>query len=222
MAVDIHVSVNNTKVFMIVMEMQQLLFFALFSSYKIFRAAVNNIDLLRSSCKLPKLLSDFNQIRNFCLVSVQALRVEFHENPSSRSSADTCTQTGEEMELTGAFTDIHEGAYKLHRISKYFYLYKYTCGNKQCILFLSKCNGGIISIASRISKATDSNPGQWDWLYSLRLIAVIVTSYEQTLEYLKRRTTAYTSLLNIIHQQSHPLSSTWYQLLLATRNEVTP
>jgi hypothetical protein len=60
--VDLHVAVNNLKVFSVVMKMQQWVSFALLSSYKIFRTAVNNINLLRSSCKVPDFLSDFNQI----------------------------------------------------------------------------------------------------------------------------------------------------------------
>ena len=40
--VGVYVAVSNIKVFIIAMEMQQWLPFALLSKYKIFRAAVNN------------------------------------------------------------------------------------------------------------------------------------------------------------------------------------
>ena len=45
------------------METQQLVPSVLFPSYKMFRTAVNNIDVLRLfNVKCPTLLSDFNQI----------------------------------------------------------------------------------------------------------------------------------------------------------------
>jgi hypothetical protein len=57
--VDFHVSVNNIKALSVAMKTQQCVFFALLSSYKIFRTAVNNIKVLRSSCKLLDIVVGF-------------------------------------------------------------------------------------------------------------------------------------------------------------------
>jgi hypothetical protein len=57
--VDFHVSVNNIKPLSFAMKTQQWVFFALLSSYKIFRTAVNNTKVLRSSCKLPDIVVGF-------------------------------------------------------------------------------------------------------------------------------------------------------------------
>jgi hypothetical protein len=50
---DLHLAVNSMSVFSVATEMQQWVPFALLSSYKIFCTAVNNINVLRSSCKGP-------------------------------------------------------------------------------------------------------------------------------------------------------------------------
>lgn len=62
MAVNLQVAVNNTKPLSVVMGEQELIPTALLSSYKIFRTAVRNNNLLRSALKFPSLLSDFNQL----------------------------------------------------------------------------------------------------------------------------------------------------------------
>jgi hypothetical protein len=57
--VDKHVAVNNIQPFHVAMERQEWFLFALLSSYKIFRTAVNNINVLRSSCKGPDIIVRF-------------------------------------------------------------------------------------------------------------------------------------------------------------------
>jgi hypothetical protein len=49
---DLHVAVNNTNQFNLAMETQEWVPCALLSRRKIFRTAVNNMDVLRSSCKV--------------------------------------------------------------------------------------------------------------------------------------------------------------------------
>ena len=56
---DLHVAVNSTKAFSDAMETQQWVPFALLSSYKIFRTAVKNINLLRSSGIMPDIVARF-------------------------------------------------------------------------------------------------------------------------------------------------------------------
>jgi hypothetical protein len=53
--VDLHVAVNNTKPFSVAMKTQQWVTFALLSKYKIFRTAVNNINVLKYSCTVPNI-----------------------------------------------------------------------------------------------------------------------------------------------------------------------
>jgi len=57
--VDFHVSVNNIKPLSVAMQTQQWVIFALLSSYKIFRTAVNNIKVLKSSYKLLDIFVGF-------------------------------------------------------------------------------------------------------------------------------------------------------------------
>ena len=56
---DLHVAVNSKKSFNDAMETQQWVPFALLSSYKIFRTAVKNINLLRSSGVMPDIVARF-------------------------------------------------------------------------------------------------------------------------------------------------------------------
>jgi hypothetical protein len=49
----LHVTVKNNELSSVATETQQWVPFALLSSYKICRTAVNNINVLRSSYKLP-------------------------------------------------------------------------------------------------------------------------------------------------------------------------
>ena len=51
--VHIHVAVNNTLPLVSAKEKQEWVPLALLASYKIFRSALNNINVLRSSCKVP-------------------------------------------------------------------------------------------------------------------------------------------------------------------------
>jgi hypothetical protein len=76
------------------METQQLVPSVLFPSYKMFRSAVNNIDILRSF---------MYSARHYCpiltksgvsqRIFVKFPSIECYENLPSRSRADTCGQT---------------------------------------------------------------------------------------------------------------------------------
>jgi hypothetical protein len=57
--VELHVALNNITLIRVTMEKQQLVPSAYLSSYKIFRNAVNNINVIRSSCKVTGIFSDF-------------------------------------------------------------------------------------------------------------------------------------------------------------------
>jgi len=57
--VDMYVCVNNVEVFSVAVEMLELVLFALLSSFKIFRTAVNNINVHRSSCKVTDIFIRF-------------------------------------------------------------------------------------------------------------------------------------------------------------------
>ena len=57
--VDLHVAFNNIKLLNIATEIQQWIPFAMLSSYKIFRIAVNNIEFLMSSCKVRHIFVRF-------------------------------------------------------------------------------------------------------------------------------------------------------------------
>jgi hypothetical protein len=50
---------NSLKVFSVAMEMQQWVSFALLPNYKIFPTALNNINILSSSHKVPRLFVRF-------------------------------------------------------------------------------------------------------------------------------------------------------------------
>jgi hypothetical protein len=57
--IELHVAVNNIKVLSVATEVQQGVLYALFSSYKIFRTAVNNQHILRSVLKFPDIFVRF-------------------------------------------------------------------------------------------------------------------------------------------------------------------
>ena len=65
--VDLHVNVNNAKVFSVVMEMQQLVPFALLTSYKSFAlpSTIQTYLVLHATCTI--FLSDFNQMWSFSI-----------------------------------------------------------------------------------------------------------------------------------------------------------
>lgn len=50
---DPHVDVNNTELLSVAMETQEEVPLALPLNYKIFQTAVNNINVFKSSCKMP-------------------------------------------------------------------------------------------------------------------------------------------------------------------------
>jgi hypothetical protein len=54
-----NVTVNNTKLLNIAMEMQQLVPFALLLRYKIFHTVVNSMNILRPSFKVPDTFLQF-------------------------------------------------------------------------------------------------------------------------------------------------------------------
>jgi len=74
------------------MTMQVCFLFAFLRSYKIFRAAVNSINVLKLPSDVFDFLAIFNQIRNF-VDTLFITHIKFHENPSTGSHADTCKQT---------------------------------------------------------------------------------------------------------------------------------
>jgi hypothetical protein len=57
--VDLYVAVNNMKMLSDAMLMQEWVPFALLSSYKTFHVAVNNMNELGSSCKVPDIVVRF-------------------------------------------------------------------------------------------------------------------------------------------------------------------
>jgi hypothetical protein len=57
--VGLHVAVNSTVLFSDAMESQQWVPFALLSSYKIFRTAVKNMNLLRSLGVMPDIVTQY-------------------------------------------------------------------------------------------------------------------------------------------------------------------
>jgi hypothetical protein len=80
----------------VAMEMQQWVPFALLSRYKIFRTAVNNINVLKSLCKAPDIFVWFlPKFEVYGQISVKAFSIKFHKkkHPSSGSRADTHGQT---------------------------------------------------------------------------------------------------------------------------------
>ena len=58
----LHGTENSLKVFSVAMEMQQWVSFALLPNYKIFPTALSNINVLKSSRKVPDFLSGFNLV----------------------------------------------------------------------------------------------------------------------------------------------------------------
>jgi hypothetical protein len=56
MVTDLHVAVNNITPLSVKMEMQEWVLFVLLSRDKIFLTAVNTIDVLRYSCKMPDIV----------------------------------------------------------------------------------------------------------------------------------------------------------------------
>ena len=55
----LHGPENSLKVFIVAMEMQQWVSFAMLSNYKIFPSAINNINVLSSSRKVPRFFVRF-------------------------------------------------------------------------------------------------------------------------------------------------------------------
>ena len=56
---DLHVAIENTKPLFGVRVTQECVPFALLSGYKVFRAAVNNMDVLWASCEVPDIFVQF-------------------------------------------------------------------------------------------------------------------------------------------------------------------
>ena len=59
MVVDLHIAVNNIKTLSAAMETQQWVPLPLLSRHKTLRTAVNNINVLGSSCKVPDVVARF-------------------------------------------------------------------------------------------------------------------------------------------------------------------
>jgi hypothetical protein len=57
--INLHAAVSNIKLFSIAMEIQQWVPFALLWSYELFHTAVNHINLLRYSDKVPDIFACF-------------------------------------------------------------------------------------------------------------------------------------------------------------------
>jgi hypothetical protein len=53
---NLHIAVNNIKLLTVAMGMQEWITFALLLSYKILCTAVNNVNIVRSSCKVPDIV----------------------------------------------------------------------------------------------------------------------------------------------------------------------
>ena len=56
---DLHETVKNVKAINIATDIQQCVPFALFPSYRIFKAAANNMNVLTNSCKVPEIVVRF-------------------------------------------------------------------------------------------------------------------------------------------------------------------
>jgi len=54
--VDLHETVKNVKAINIAADTQQCVPFAMFRSYRIFKAAANNMKGLTNSCKMPEIV----------------------------------------------------------------------------------------------------------------------------------------------------------------------
>jgi hypothetical protein len=55
LCIELHVCVNNGEILSVGIDTQQMVPIALLLSYKIFRAIVNSIKVLRSLCKVPEI-----------------------------------------------------------------------------------------------------------------------------------------------------------------------
>ena len=88
----IFIDLNVNKISSVATETQQCVPFALLSSYKIFRIAVNNRNLLRSSCKVYYILVGLKKMDFSDTFFVKVSNTKRHENSSSGSSAGTCGQ----------------------------------------------------------------------------------------------------------------------------------
>jgi len=83
-------STKHKNPFIVAMEMQRLVTFALLSNYRIFGTAVN-IHVLQSSREVPDVCSISKQISRHIFIQVPI--IIFHYNLSRGSSADKCGQT---------------------------------------------------------------------------------------------------------------------------------
>jgi hypothetical protein len=109
----LHVAIISRKESGVNVVMEQLVPFSLLSSYKIFHTAVNSMKIIRSSCNMPNILSNFNQVWDSF--------TDFHE-----SHDITCRWTDRQTDmakLIGTFhdyTDMRESQYNtIHLQWKY-------------------------------------------------------------------------------------------------------
>ena len=99
-AVDLHVVVvNNIKLLSFAMETQEWVPFTLLPSYKIFRTAINNINILRFSRKVSNIIVHLNKIWCFS--------TDIHKNPSIGSCTDTCGHTDGQTDVTKLTGAVH-------------------------------------------------------------------------------------------------------------------
>ena len=109
--VDLYLSVNNTEVFSVAVEMLELVFFALLSSFKIFCTAVNNINVRKSSCKVPDIFCPILSKFGFpgqIFIDVPSIKV--HGNPSSGcrvGKMDGETERGRRRDITKIINAFH-------------------------------------------------------------------------------------------------------------------
>jgi len=90
---DLRVVIDNLRHLSAPMELQQWFFFALLTSYKISRTAVNSVTVLGSRVKCPMFLPHFKQICYFSADSLNGLNTKFRGNSSSINRAYTSRQT---------------------------------------------------------------------------------------------------------------------------------
>jgi len=88
---DIRVVIDNLRPLSAPRELQQWLLFALLTSYKIPRIAINNVTVLGSRVKCPMLLPDFESIWNFLTDFLKGLNTKFRGDSSSVNCAYTST-----------------------------------------------------------------------------------------------------------------------------------
>jgi hypothetical protein len=84
--VALRVVINYTKALSVAAETPERVPFALSLTYKIFRTAGNNVNVLRSSYKYTILLSDFNQVWNLSTDFLKVPNITSHENPFSEGA----------------------------------------------------------------------------------------------------------------------------------------